>query len=99
MGAARRKYGASAASDDNEAGATVKRLTRAARLRPSSGRKAMHAAARRSGATKVARRMGVGEVAADAGRDDVSIGDAYSDINAGDNTNDDAGCRGAKKQP
>ena len=52
VGPARRKYGTSAASDDDEAGATVKRLVRAARLRP--GRKATHAAARRSGTTKVA---------------------------------------------
>jgi hypothetical protein len=59
VGTTRRKYGTSAA-----AVITVKRLARAARLRPSSGCKATHAAARRSCATKVARRMGMGEVAA-----------------------------------
>jgi hypothetical protein len=103
-GAARRKYGTSATSDNNEEGATVKRLARAvvgkhARLRHSSGRKATHAAARRSGATKVARCTGVGKVAADAIRDDVSIGDAYSYINVGDDTYNDARCRAAKKRP
>jgi hypothetical protein len=103
-GAARREYGTSTASNDDEAGATVKRLARPAvgkhaRLRHPSGREATHAVARRSGATKVARCTGVGKVAADAIRDDVSIEDAYSDINAGDNTNNDAGCRAAKKRP
>ncbi len=48
---------------------------------------------------KKARRTGVGKVAADACRDDVSIRDAYSDIDAGDNTDDNAGCRAAKKRP
>jgi hypothetical protein len=104
VGTARRKYGTSAASDNDEAGATVKRLARAAvgkhaQLRHSSGRKATHAATRRSGATKVAQRTGVGKVAADAIRDDVSIGDAYSDIDASDDTDDNAGCRAAKKRP
>ncbi len=41
----------------------------------------------------------MGKVAADACRDDVSIGDAYSDIDASDDTDDDAGCRKAKKRP
>jgi hypothetical protein len=97
VGPARRKYGTSAASDNDEAGATVKRLACAARLR--LGRKVTHTAARCSGATKVARHMGGGEVAADTWRDDVSIEDAYSVIDAGVDTDDDAGGRGAKKRP
>ena len=43
--------------------------------------------------------MGVGKVAADAIRDDIYIGDAYSDIDAGDDTDNNAGCRLAKKRP
>jgi hypothetical protein len=103
-GAAKRKYGTSAPSDNDKAGATLKRLAHAsvgkhARQGHPSGREATHAAARRSGGTKVARRTGMGKVAADANRDDVSIRDAYSDIDAGDNTDDDTGCRAAKKRP
>ncbi len=92
-GAARRKYGRSTASDNDKAGATVKRLVCAARaarpsdgkhprLRHPSGRKATHTAAKCSGATKVARRMGMGKAAANDKRNDVSFCDACSDINA-----------------
>jgi hypothetical protein len=99
--ATRREYGTSAASNDDEAGATISRLARAARaarpadgkhprLRHPSGRKATHAAARRSGVTKVAQRTGVSKAAANAKRDDVFFCDAYSDSDAGDDTDNDA---------